>query len=124
MSKWGLVIPAGENRLENLAAVGQHVGSMSEQPDQIVIVCDGWLQAWNFNDYFDRDITKIVRMAKYVPDGFHTQPRNVGVKHLNDDIDYVWFLDSDCIVAPQTLSEFKKAAELAEPRILLGLMSG
>jgi hypothetical protein len=118
--KWGLVIPAGENRLENLAAVGQHVAAMSEQPDQIVIICDGWFTDWNFNDYFDVGITKIVRMEKYFPDGLHTQPRNVGVKNLSDDIDYVWFLDSDCIVAPQTLSEYKKAEALGTKRILIG----
>jgi glycosyltransferase involved in cell wall biosynthesis len=92
----GVVIPVGRGREENLRAV---LGSLEQQrtkPDQIVVVFDGpdavrWIP----------EGPTVVVVPKHQP-GME-QPRNAGVDALRDDIDIVWFIDSDVIVDPGAL---------------------
>lgn len=119
----GLVIPATESRLENLEAVLKSVSEGTLVPVDIVVVCDGWWvhqQAGFQFAYENLPTIKFVHIDKHEPG--KEQPRNVGVRYLNKRCNYVWFLDSDCLVQPDTLENYKKAHEsqTAYQRVLIG----
>jgi hypothetical protein len=116
---YGVVIPAGEHRTYNLSLVGKYLSKQTKQPDEIVLVCDGWSNHWDFTEHFDSSITRLVRMEKYEPNGLHEQPRNVGVRWLGDDIDFAWFLDSDCIPDKGALQAIEDAQAQGPPRVLI-----
>jgi GT2 family glycosyltransferase len=118
--QWGVVIPATQNRVENLKEVAEYLNKQTVLPDEVVIVCDGWDSYFDFQELFNVSC-KSIRVKKYIPDGFHDQPRNIGVKYLSKDIDYVWFLDSDCIPSSNVLEAYKNALEKSKiDRILIG----
>lgn len=118
--KFGVVIPASQDRLDNLKEVSAYLNAQTVLADEVVIVCDGWVPSEPLSAYFNVH-AKVISMEKYQPNGFMQQPRNVGVKHLSDDIDYVWFLDSDCIPDPRALEAYKEALSIDETdRILIG----
>lgn len=122
--KVGVVIPAAENRKKNTKFVFDCLKESLVPPDQVIIICDGW-HDFDFADsiIFNRgSVCKVTvqETEKYVPDGKHHQPRNIGVKQLDPDIDYVWFLDSDCIPSTDALYEYRKSLREYGSRILIG----
>jgi len=101
----GLVIPATADRLDNLKLVLESVTEGIIIPKEIVVICDGWqpdMQETNL----PRTQIKYISTFKHEPG--RQQPRNIGVRNLIDST-HVWFLDSDCLVAPDTLEKYQEA---------------
>ena len=85
----GAVIPSVKSRLDNLEKV---LNSLVGIIDEIVVVCDGW----NFDGIFLPKLdVQFIEIPKHEPG--KEQPRNIGVRYL-DDCNYIWFLDSDCVI--------------------------
>lgn len=108
----GVVIPATQDRLLNLAGVLDALDSQTVRPKQIKIVCDGWEPTMEVGDlyYYETQVenTEVITIPKYEPSQGMDQPRNVGAKALTG-CNYVWFLDSDCLPIETCLEEYKKA---------------
>jgi len=133
--KVAVVIPCGENRLENLVECVRHLSNQTRQIDNLVIVCDGfashkaidsliianlWLS--NHNESSVNKI-KIIESPKHVGGSGTLQPKNYGAAFVTNnypDIDYLWFVDSDIIVEETTLESYQAANQLDENRILIG----
>lgn len=113
----GVVIPAAENRVENLKLVIQSISRGTIRPSQIVIVCDGWESKLDLTYELGIDYD-VVYTKKHKPGD--EQPRNVGVRKLHPSITHVWFLDSDCLVWNDTLQAYVDALKTDPDRILIG----
>lgn len=126
--KVGCVIPVGpgEFRLKNLDKV---LGTLNEStflPEAIVLVFDGWEES-DLVYPLEHSISRLKNVIS-VPTPKHEpgleQPRNRGVRELeklDHCCNFVWFLDSDCLVGEETLHEFAKASNARpEDRILIG----
>lgn len=115
MSKVGVVIPVGPGRIENLDMVLRSIADQYHQPDEVMVVfdgpesdpADGWEWATPIR------VSTITTEYKHVPG--REQPRNVGVRHLPQDVTDVWFLDSDVIVGPGALMELVRTRALVGP---------
>lgn len=119
--KVGVVIPSIENRLPNLTRVLEALNEGTVKPEVVIPVCDGWIPKMDIldNDY-DYPIIPMT-VEKHQPG--KEQPRNTGVRFLDDntDCDYVWFLDSDVVPATNALAEYKRAFyNTPMPRVLVG----
>lgn len=120
-NKFGVVIPAAQNRMNNTIEVLKRVFAGNTLPEQVIVVCDGWESRKPVILEVPEGVkAKTINIEKYQPDGKHEQPRNVGVRHLDDDIDYVWFLDSDVIPSEFALTHYDRAAQIGSKRILIG----
>lgn len=108
----GVVIPCGEGREENLRAALGSLEQQSVPPAQVIVVFDGPRS----RRWIPPGCTEVVA-PKFVP-GKTEQLRNVGVRHLREEIDRVWFVDSDIILAPDALERVVEAA--ASERIVIG----
>lgn len=116
----GVVIPVGPGdfRMRNLNLVLETLDKQTFKPIDIAIVFDGWLPGSKYTTMRNHHPLYIYT-DKHEPG--REQPRNMGVRYLPDECNYVWFLDSDCLVLPNTLHEFAKAANIREEqRILIG----
>lgn len=101
----GVVVPTIEARLDNLEKVLYSLirEDHSSYVSDIVVVCDGW----NISQpLVDHDKIKYITILKHEPG--QEQPRNVGVRHLTN-CDYVWFLDSDCVVSESAYNAYISA---------------
>lgn len=121
MKRTGVVIPVGENREKNLQRTLEHVAGGIVQPAEVVLVFDGapvgpYLDA--IAAVHDDLNIKTVDLPKHQPG--MSQPRNIGVKELDDRIDYVWFLDTDCAPERDCLMGFEWAMLQAGDRVLAG----
>lgn len=117
----GIVIPVGPGdfRLNNLNLVLETIDKQIYEPVEIVIVCDGWTPEPGDIKYPESIFTHIIGTEKHEPG--KEQPRNIGVRYLSENCNYVWFLDSDCLVLPETLHEFAKAENYDSiPKVLIG----
>jgi len=122
----GVVIPATKDRLDNLDIVLESLSHSIVRPNDVVVICDGWDidDSKEINNFYYKYIEKFkriifVQIPKHEPG--KEQPRNVGVKFLSPETNYVWFLDCDCRVLPETLLEFEKAYnDSDEDRIMYG----
>lgn len=103
--KVSVVIPATQNRLDNLDRVLQSLGEQTYPIDRITVVCDGWVPRTPF-DYYGQE-GYAISINKHEPG--QEPPRNVGVRWTDMDSNYVWFLDSDVIVGPDTLEAYYRA---------------
>ncbi len=118
--KVGVVIPAVESRIENLQRVLDSLTQSLYPIEKIVVVCDGWKPGKTTGVPVG---TSFVSTTKHQPG--YPQPRNVGTQVLTQlapECNYVWFLDSDCLVTPETLQEYANAyyKVQAYDRILIG----
>lgn len=123
MFKPSVVIPSVESRQDNLNAVLDHVDKQTLTPEAVVVVCDGW-EPESDSQFVGENINVFYySIPKHRP-GLE-QPRNRGVRFLQSlglDTNYVHFLDSDCLPAPDCLAQYKLAHEYssAVDRIMLG----
>lgn len=101
--KFGVVIPVGPNRAENLALALNYINVQSLRPEVIVLVCDGPEAALDVEPKEGWNIPVVsIHAPKHVP-GME-QPRNIGVRELEKfDCSHVWFLDTDVIVSDTAL---------------------
>lgn len=115
----GVVMPIGTGREDNVREVLADLDAQYEKIAYCVLVYDGI-------DKFDVGKhtfpIRHVKMPKHHP-GME-QPRNVGVHHLiaaSPECNYVWFLDSDVRVGPETLQRYAEGYQMADvDRILIG----
>lgn len=117
-----VVIPTGEGRLENLKIVLESLAKQTMPVKEVIVVCDGF-SPFDIPDDFRNYGAGFYGIKKHQP-GMQP-PRNVGVDHITEDVDYVWFLDSDCFVVPEAskaiYSEIIYIEEnVLEPRIICG----
>lgn len=103
--KVGVVIPAVQDRLDNLRLVLAYLADQTHPIEHVVIVCDGW--QLDYNDIDLRLSPTIVSIEKHHP-GME-QPRNVGVRFLLPSCTHVWFCDSDIILAEDALESLMDA---------------
>lgn len=116
--KTAAILPTGSGREENLTRVVTSLVEGSVKPDLVVIVLDG-PEAKIGDD--------LPAVAKHLPHVIVTQlaekhqpgmpqPRNVGAhkalakaEELGIELDFFWFLDSDCVVSRDCLLEYQRA---------------
>lgn len=126
--KTAAVIPVGPGREENLTSVLASLADGLVVPSRTVLVADG---PDAITAEFERVIHEfsplpeivVHRAEKHQPG--KPQPRNIGVRVVEEgggDYTHAWFLDSDCIVEPQTLMALEWANYQDRPgeRILIG----
>ena len=114
----GVVITACEGRQENLRRVLECVAAQDDPPLEVVVVYDGCdrfdgLPIMELNSEF---LTHVI--PKHSPG--QEQPRNVGVRLLSDDVNYVHFIDSDLIFHSDLTATYRGALELGPDRIMIG----
>lgn len=132
------VIPVGAGRLANLTRCLHSLSTMTmlKSPDLIVLVGDGEEATREAEAALDEarrwplPPIEVVAAAKHEPGMEH--PRNIGVRRVQEinqrnamlrmgyPMRYVWFLDSDLIVKPDTFFAFQQASYTGGERILLG----
>lgn len=117
----GIVVTAGANRLENLQrTLPLAENEIASYPDpQIVCVLDGE-DAWPMANelYKVAPLTQFVFAQKHEPG--REQPRNLGVRALDESVKQVWFLDSDLVFDSGVLDAFMRSWTFGGPGILIG----
>lgn len=114
---FGVVVPVGPGREENLAAVMGCLAAQSFEPRCIVLVCDGadaWLDHIPGEWYAD---TMICNPPKHQPG--QMQPRNYGAHAIEahfSDVTHLAFLDSDVLVGEGWLEAYRWAIRGAGAR--------
>lgn len=115
--RFGVVIPVGEGRDENLRAVLQCVARQTLKPQNVVVVADGFHSPLAYEFPWAQFVT----IDKHEPG--KEQPRNVGTRiaiSINPDLTHVAFLDSDVIVGDDWLQAIEHGLqEGPEQRILV-----
>lgn len=118
--KTAVVIPVGPGREDNLLQVLACLQEQTQKPDAVIVVEDGDALGGLVIDGLTIP-GKHVKADKHEP-GME-QPRNVGVRVIEEhyeNIDNVWFLDSDVIVEPDCLENLCDAMDRGiEDRILV-----
>jgi GT2 family glycosyltransferase len=131
----GVVIPCGENRLENLVETIKHLRNQTEHVPLAVVVCDGFdsnkaIEALKSSDVWELSDSSLGRLViiespKHIASSGTLQPKNYGAAWIDNNVKWIthyWFIDSDVIMTPETTSAYRQAAELDgdERRILIG----
>lgn len=124
MKKTGVVIPVGQGREENLQRTLEGVAAGIVRPARVVLAFDGasvgpYMHAIAAVES-ELPLT-VIELPKHKPG--MSQPRNIGVRELrdlDDRIDYVWFLDTDCVPDEACLMAFEWAMLQAGDRVLAG----
>jgi GT2 family glycosyltransferase len=105
MERFGVVIPVGAGRAENLALVLNSLNVQTVKPEVVVLVCDGpgaYLEL-EPKEGFDLPIS-VIHAPKHEP-GME-QPRNIGVRELEKfGCTHAWFLDTDVIIGEDALEQ-------------------
>jgi glycosyltransferase involved in cell wall biosynthesis len=130
--KPSIVIPCGENRLDNLKLVIKSILEQEFKPLEVIVVCDGFdkkkaqLAIDNPDPWFGTSIFCIEipkHQPSYASDSDTIQPKNAGAWYL-DEIESrsncILFLDSDIILGPETMLAYKEAWDYKNNRIMIG----
>ena len=127
----GVVIPCGENRIENVVECVKHLKKQTIKPYVVAIVCDGFdgdtvikaltsKNLWNNNNFAIASLSA----PKHVAGSGTLQPKNYGAawidRRFGGEVNNLWFLDSDIIVEKFALEAYKKAYSINQNRILIG----
>lgn len=107
---FGVVIPYGAGRHENLTRVMDCIARQTVKPVRIVIVCDGE-DAWIGDTWHNLPVS-IIHAPKHHP-GME-QPRNLGARYLaeeNPEVTHVAFLDTDIVFKADWLEQYKLEIE-------------
>lgn len=108
------VIPTGRGRIDNLKIVLDSLAEQKYNPLEIIVVCDGFTVPGELHEYSPR--VTFMEMPKHKPG--EEPPRNVGVRNLESWAKYVWFLDSDVFVVPESIEAIWKAVNNQPERII------
>lgn len=114
MTAFGVVIPVGAGRAENLTAVLRCLDTQTRPPEMVVVVRDGYSDPSDqtFEHRIDTRF-RIVDAPKHEP-GLE-QPRNVGTRiaiaNAPEELTHVAFLDSDVMVGPDWLEVLETGLE-------------
>lgn len=103
MNRYGVVIPVGPGRAENLVKVLECLNAQILLPEVVVLVCDGPEAHLGIKPQEGFNLkVEIIHAPKHEP-GME-QPRNIGVRRLQElGCSHVWFLDTDVIVGEDCL---------------------
>jgi len=130
-----VIIPCGENRLENLNLVLESLYNQTLKVMYIVIVCDGFMPH-KVNEVcgeirgkllLDGVVSIATYNAKHVGGSGTIQPKNAGAIWADDNLpidsfSHYWFVDSDIIMDPEANQMYAYATQYdyGEPRIMIG----
>lgn len=126
-----IVIPCGENRLDNLRLVLSHIAEQTVEPKEVIVVCDGFdpkIASTHTIKESSEILSKGIQVIfthnpKHVPGSGTIQPKNAGAWKL-DEIDSpsnaILFIDSDIILSPFAMKYYRQAWEHEPDRILIG----
>lgn len=120
MRRFGIVVPVGPSRRDNLLGLLACINDLDMRPEHVVLVHDGEAAFEGRVHGVNYPLTQ-VKAQKHVP-GFE-QPRNLGVRAMQryaPDVTHVWLLDTDLLFEADCLRALDDAyGEWGDERVMI-----